>query len=176
MKLEKRIFGHPVLLSASAATSSQAKPGLVYNIHQTSSPMISHHVNSPTPTQYDTILLTKPTVTAAAAVPQTAWAPASSAAILTPVINSVYSLSSEHLTSVTVPVSPIFIQISQMSRACRKTRWTRMRTTMKVTSKPKKLVFKRKLKATTPPPWKSPGTRLKKNKLSLITERISGPF
>ena len=56
--------------------------------------MISHHVNSPTPTQYVTTLLTKPAVTAASAVPQTASAPVSSGAVLTPVINSVYSLSS----------------------------------------------------------------------------------
>ena len=55
--------------------------------------MISHHVNAPTPTQYVTTLLTKPAVTAASAVPQTASAPASSGAVLTPVINSVYSLS-----------------------------------------------------------------------------------
>ena len=54
-----------LLLSASTATSSQAKPGLVQNISKPSSPMISHHVNSPTPTQYVTTLLTKPGVTAA---------------------------------------------------------------------------------------------------------------
>ena len=55
--------------------------------------MISHHVNAPTPTQYVTTLLAKPAVTAGSAVPQTASAPASSGAVLTPVINSVYSLS-----------------------------------------------------------------------------------
>ena len=82
-----------LLLSASTATSSQAKPGFVQNIPKPGSPMISHHVNSPTPTQYVTTLLTKPAVTAASAVPQTASAPASSGAVLTPVINSVYSLS-----------------------------------------------------------------------------------
>ena len=49
------------------------------------SPMISHHVNSPTPTQYVTTLLTKPAVTAASAVPQTVSAPASFGAVLTPV-------------------------------------------------------------------------------------------
>ncbi|XP_073253079.1 chromodomain-helicase-DNA-binding protein 4-like isoform X6 [Porites lutea] len=82
-----------LLLSASTATSSQAKPGLVQNIPKPGSPMISHHVNAPTPTQYVTTLLTKPAVTAASAVPQTASAPASSGTVLTPVINSVYSLS-----------------------------------------------------------------------------------
>ena len=82
-----------LLLSASTATSSQAKPGFVQNIPKPGSPMISHHVNSPTPTQYVTTLLTKPAVTAASAVSQTASAPASSGAVLTPVINSVYSLS-----------------------------------------------------------------------------------
>ena len=40
-----------------------------------------------------TTLLTKPAVTAASAVPQTASAPASSGAVLTPIINSVYGLS-----------------------------------------------------------------------------------
>ena len=49
------------------------------------SPMISHHVNSPTPTQYVITLLTKPAVTAASALPKTASAPASSGAVLTPV-------------------------------------------------------------------------------------------
>ena len=44
---------------------SQTKPELVQNISKPSSRMISHHVNSPTPTQYVTTLLTKPGVTAA---------------------------------------------------------------------------------------------------------------
>ena len=47
--------------------------------------MISHHVNSPTRTQYVITLLTKPAVTAASALPKTASAPAISGAVLTPV-------------------------------------------------------------------------------------------
>ena len=65
----------------------------VQNIPKPSSPKISHHVNSPIPTQNVTTLFTNRTVTAGSAVPQTASAPASPAAVLTPVINSVYSLS-----------------------------------------------------------------------------------
>ena len=82
-----------LLLPASTAVSSQAKTALMQTVPKPSSPMIGHYVNSPTPTQYVTTLMTKPAVTAASALPQTVPAPASSAPVLTPVINSVYSLS-----------------------------------------------------------------------------------
>lgn len=82
-----------LLLPASTSVSGLSKPGLVQTIPKPGSPMISHHVNSPAPTQYVSTFITKPVVTAASAVPQTAPAPASSAPVLTPVINSVYSLS-----------------------------------------------------------------------------------
>ena len=72
----------PTTLFRYYIKSGQAEARAEYT--QTS-PMISHHVNSPTPTQYVTTLLTKPAVTAASAVPQTVSAPASFGAVLTPV-------------------------------------------------------------------------------------------
>lgn len=82
-----------LLLPASTSTSGLAKPGLIQTVTKPGSPMISHQVNSSTPTQYVTTLITKPAVTAAPALPQMVPTPPSSAPALTPVINSVYSLS-----------------------------------------------------------------------------------
>lgn len=83
----------PTTLLLPASSSGLPKPGLVPTVTKPSPPMISHHVSSPTPTQYGTCLITKPTVAAASAIPQTVQTPASSVPALTPVINSVYSLS-----------------------------------------------------------------------------------
>lgn len=98
-----------LLLPASTSASALPKPGLGQTVPKPGSPMISHHVNSPTPTQYAPTLLTKPAVTAASPGPPPVPAPASSAPALTPVINSVYSLSTaktgtEAPSSATPPV------------------------------------------------------------------------
>ena len=80
-----------LLLPASTTT---VKSGLVQSVPKPSSPLISHPVNSPTPTQYVTTLITKSAGTAAVStVPQPMPGPVSSTPPLTPVINSVYSLS-----------------------------------------------------------------------------------
>ncbi|XP_078374198.1 chromodomain-helicase-DNA-binding protein 4-like isoform X2 [Oculina patagonica] len=108
-----------LLLPASTTVSSLVKPGLVQSVPKASSPLISHHVNSPTPTQYVTTLLTKPAVTSTvSAVPHPVVGPASSTP-LTPVINSVYSLSAgksgtEAQRSSTPPTTAIQSGIGKM--------------------------------------------------------------
>ena len=87
-----------LLLPPSTSGSNLANPGHVITVTNPSSAMISHHVNSPTPTQYVTSLVTNPTVSAASALPQIVPpAPITSTQVLTPaltpVINSVFSLS-----------------------------------------------------------------------------------
>jgi len=84
-----------LLLPASTAAPGLVKPGpgLVQSVPKASSPLISHQVNSPTPTQYVTTLLSKPVMTTVTtSVPHPGACPVSSTP-LTPVINSVYSLS-----------------------------------------------------------------------------------
>lgn len=108
-----------LLLPASTTVSSLVKPGLVQSVPKASSPLISHHVNSPTPTQYVTTLITKPAVTTTVSpVPHPVVGPASSTP-LTPVINSVYSLSAgkagtEGQRSSTPPTSAIQSGIGKM--------------------------------------------------------------
>lgn len=105
-----------LLLPASTTTSSLVTPGLVQTVPKASSPLISHQVNSPTPTQYVTTLITKPAVTSTVSHPVVG--PASSTP-LTPVINSVYSLSAgktstEAPRSSTPPASALQSGIGKM--------------------------------------------------------------
>lgn len=108
-----------LLLPASTATPSLVKPGLVQSVPKASSPLISHQVNSPTPTQYVTTLLTKPVMTpVTTSVPHPGAGPVSSTP-LTPVINSVYSLSTgktgtEAQRSATPPSSAMQSGIGKM--------------------------------------------------------------
>ena len=104
----------PTTLLLPASSSGLPRPGLVQTVTKPSPPLVSHHVNSLTPTQYGTCLITKPTVAAASAIPQPVPTPASSAPVLTPVINSVFSLSTgtEAPRSATPPV----IQGSSISK------------------------------------------------------------
>jgi len=83
-----------LLLPSSTSVASLPKPGPIMTVTNPSSSMISHHVNLPTPAQYVTAVITKPTVTGALPVPQVMPpTPATTAPVLTPVINSVFSLS-----------------------------------------------------------------------------------
>ena len=109
-----------LLLPASTASPSLVKPGLVQSVPKASSPLISQQVNSPTPpTQYVTTLLTKPVMTTVTtSVPHPGVGPVSSTP-LTPVINSVYSLSTgktgtEAQRSSTPPTSAMQSGIGKM--------------------------------------------------------------
>ncbi|XP_029187317.2 chromodomain-helicase-DNA-binding protein 4-like isoform X5 [Acropora millepora] len=83
-----------LLLPSSTSVASLPKPGPIMTVTNPSSSMISHHANLPTPAQYVTAVITKPTVTGALPVPQVMPpTPATTAPVLTPVINSVFSLS-----------------------------------------------------------------------------------
>lgn len=87
-----------LLLPSSTSAANLLKPGPIMTVTNPSSSMISHHVNLPTPAQYVTAVITKPTVTGVLPVPHimppTAATTASvTAPVLTPVINSVFSLS-----------------------------------------------------------------------------------
>ncbi|RMX45752.1 hypothetical protein pdam_00004176 [Pocillopora damicornis] len=109
----------PTTLLLPAPTTT-VKSGLVQSVPKPSSPLISHHVNSPTPTQYVTTLITKPAGSAAVStVPQPISGAVSSTPPLTPVINSVYSLSTgktgtEAQRSSTPPSSAIGAGIGKM--------------------------------------------------------------
>ena len=109
----------PTTLLLPAPTTT-VKSGLVQSVPKPSSPLISHHVNSPTPTQYVTTLITKPAGSAAVStVPQPISGAVSSTPPLTPVINSVYSLSTgktgtEAQRSSTPPSSTIGAGIGKM--------------------------------------------------------------
>ncbi|PFX26138.1 chromodomain-helicase-DNA-binding protein 4-like isoform X3 [Stylophora pistillata] len=100
--------------------SGLVQSGLVPSVPKPSSPLISHRVNSPTPTQYVTALITKPAGSAAVStVPQPISGAVSSTPPLTPVINSVYSLSTgktatEAQRSSTPPTSTIGAGIGKM--------------------------------------------------------------
>ena len=82
-----------LLLPSSTSASNLANAGRVITVSNPSSAMISHHVNPPTPQQYVSTLVTSPTVTTVSTVPQIVPpTPATSTPVLTPVINSVFSL------------------------------------------------------------------------------------
>lgn len=109
----------PTTLLLPAPTTT-VKSGLVQSVPKPSSPLMSHHVNSPTPTQYVTTLITKPAGSAVVStVPQPISGAVSSTPPLTPVINSVYSLSTgktatEAQRSSTPPTSAIGAGIGKM--------------------------------------------------------------
>ena len=84
-----------LLLPASTTPSGHLSPGLVHSFVNPGSPLASRHVNSPTPTQYVSTRQTAPVATTAAQVSQAVSSPVNSTSpSITPVINSVYSLSS----------------------------------------------------------------------------------